>query len=216
MLPHRNPQDVRGALLIALTGVRVSSCCSTCSHACCSAAACRSWTRAMRVWTFHRRPTCPRMVVTVPPSLSCQYPVPRRVAEPELEKGRLRHQLAGPSRPGRLLPSPRRRHLPRSRLAVEIRQGGPQVEQPPAAARRAHRLLADRNLLHAFDNQKNRVPTVVVAALFQKDPQALIAHPGSWLTSASRRSRGPRRPDRPRTVSSPGWQWCSRCTTLRG
>ena len=34
------------------------------------------------------------------------------------------------------------------------------------------------NLLHSFDNVKNGVPTVVVAAMFQKDPQALIAHPG--------------------------------------
>jgi NitT/TauT family transport system substrate-binding protein len=34
------------------------------------------------------------------------------------------------------------------------------------------------NLLHSFDNVKNKVPTVVVAAMFQKDPQALLAHPG--------------------------------------
>jgi NitT/TauT family transport system substrate-binding protein len=34
------------------------------------------------------------------------------------------------------------------------------------------------NLLHSFDNVRNGVPTVVVAAIFQKDPQALIAHPG--------------------------------------
>jgi NitT/TauT family transport system substrate-binding protein len=34
------------------------------------------------------------------------------------------------------------------------------------------------NLLHSFDNVRNEVPTVVVAAIFQKDPQALIAHPG--------------------------------------
>ena len=33
------------------------------------------------------------------------------------------------------------------------------------------------NLLHSFDNVKNKVPTVVVAAMFQKDPQALLAHP---------------------------------------
>jgi len=38
--------------------------------------------------------------------------------------------------------------------------------------------LMTGNLLHNFDNVKNGVPTVVVAAMFQKDPQALIAHPG--------------------------------------
>jgi NitT/TauT family transport system substrate-binding protein len=34
------------------------------------------------------------------------------------------------------------------------------------------------NLLHSFDNVKNGIPVVVVAAVFQKDPQALMAHPG--------------------------------------
>jgi NitT/TauT family transport system substrate-binding protein len=32
--------------------------------------------------------------------------------------------------------------------------------------------------LHSFDNVKNKVPVVAVAAMFQKDPQALMAHPG--------------------------------------
>jgi NitT/TauT family transport system substrate-binding protein len=61
---------------------------------------------------------------------------------------------------------------------VEIRQGGPQVNNRPLLPARRIDFLLTGNLLHAFDNQKNRVPTVVVAALFQKDPQALIAHPG--------------------------------------
>jgi NitT/TauT family transport system substrate-binding protein len=38
--------------------------------------------------------------------------------------------------------------------------------------------LMTGNLLHSFDNVKNGLPIVVVAAIFQKDPQALIAHPG--------------------------------------
>jgi NitT/TauT family transport system substrate-binding protein len=38
--------------------------------------------------------------------------------------------------------------------------------------------LMTGNLLHSFDNVHNGVPTVVVAAIFQKDPQALLAHPG--------------------------------------
>ena len=63
-------------------------------------------------------------------------------------------------------------------LAVEIRQGGPQVNNRPLLPAGRIDFLLTGNLLHAFDNQKNRVPTVVVAALFQKDPQALIAHPG--------------------------------------
>jgi NitT/TauT family transport system substrate-binding protein len=38
--------------------------------------------------------------------------------------------------------------------------------------------LMGGNLLQAFDNVKNGVPTTVVAAIFQKDPQAIFAHPG--------------------------------------
>jgi NitT/TauT family transport system substrate-binding protein len=38
--------------------------------------------------------------------------------------------------------------------------------------------LMTGNLLHSFDSVKNGLPTVVVAAIFQKDPQALLAHPG--------------------------------------
>jgi NitT/TauT family transport system substrate-binding protein len=63
-------------------------------------------------------------------------------------------------------------------LDVEIRQGGPQVNNRPLLAAGRIDFLIAGNLLHAFDNVKNGVPTVVVAAIFQKDPQALIAHPG--------------------------------------
>lgn len=63
-------------------------------------------------------------------------------------------------------------------LEVEIRQGGPQVNNRPLLAAGRIDFLMAGNLLHAFDNVKNGVPTVVVAAMFQKDPQALIAHPG--------------------------------------
>ncbi len=63
-------------------------------------------------------------------------------------------------------------------LDVEIRQGGPQVNNRPLLAAGRIDFLIAGNLLHAFDNVRNGVPTVVVAAIFQKDPQALIAHPG--------------------------------------
>jgi NitT/TauT family transport system substrate-binding protein len=47
------------------------------------------------------------------------------------------------------------------------------------------------NLLHSFDNVKNGVPTVVVAAMFQKDPQALIAHPGQGYESFEKLKTAP-------------------------
>ncbi len=63
-------------------------------------------------------------------------------------------------------------------LDVTIVQGGPQVNNRPLLPAGRIDFLMTGNLLHSFDNIKNGVPTVVVAAMFQKDPQALIAHPG--------------------------------------
>src|SRR6201991_1637021 len=63
-------------------------------------------------------------------------------------------------------------------LDVTIVQGGPSVNNRPLLPAGRIDFLMTGNLLHSFDNVKNGVPTVVVAAIFQKDPQALLAHPG--------------------------------------
>ena len=63
-------------------------------------------------------------------------------------------------------------------LEVEIRQGGPQVNNRPLLPAGRIDFLMAGNLLHSFDNAKQGVPVVAVAAIFQKDPQALLAHPG--------------------------------------
>lgn len=63
-------------------------------------------------------------------------------------------------------------------LQVEIRQGGPQVNNRPLLPAGRIDFLMTGNLLHSFDNARQGVPTKPVAAVFQKDPQALIAHPG--------------------------------------
>lgn len=62
-------------------------------------------------------------------------------------------------------------------LEVEIRQGGPQVNNRPLLPAGKIDFLMTGNLLHSFDNVKNGVPVIVVASMFQKDPQALMAHP---------------------------------------
>jgi NitT/TauT family transport system substrate-binding protein len=62
-------------------------------------------------------------------------------------------------------------------LDVTILQGGPSVNNRPLLPAGRIDFLMTGNLLHSFDNVRNEVPTVVVAAIFQKDPQALIAHP---------------------------------------
>ena len=63
-------------------------------------------------------------------------------------------------------------------LQVEIRPGGPQVNNRPLLPASKIDFLMTGNLLHSFDNVKNGVPVITVASLFQKDPQALLAHPG--------------------------------------
>jgi NitT/TauT family transport system substrate-binding protein len=68
-------------------------------------------------------------------------------------------------------------------LELTLRQGGPQVNNRPLLPAGKVDFLMTGNLLHSFDNVKNKVPTVVVAAMFQKDPQALIAHPGQGYDS---------------------------------
>jgi NitT/TauT family transport system substrate-binding protein len=68
-------------------------------------------------------------------------------------------------------------------LEVTIQPGGPQVNNRPLLPAGKIDFLMTGNLLHSFDNVKNQVPTVVVAALFQKDPQALMAHPGQGYES---------------------------------
>ena len=66
-------------------------------------------------------------------------------------------------------------------LEVEIRPGGPQVNNRPLLPAGRIDFLMTGNLLHSFDNVRNGVPTVVVASMFQKDPQALFARPGGAI-----------------------------------
>jgi NitT/TauT family transport system substrate-binding protein len=63
-------------------------------------------------------------------------------------------------------------------LDVEIQQGGPQVNNRPLLPVGKIDFLMTGNLLLTFDQVKNGVPVTVVGAIFQKDPQAIIAHPG--------------------------------------
>jgi len=63
-------------------------------------------------------------------------------------------------------------------LDVRILQGGPQVNNAALLPAGRVDFLMTGNLLHSFDGVRNGLPNIVVAAIFQKDPQALIAHPG--------------------------------------
>ncbi|MGH7113925.1 MAG: ABC transporter substrate-binding protein [Stellaceae bacterium] len=68
-------------------------------------------------------------------------------------------------------------------LDVELRQGGPQVNHAQLlAAGRLDFNIATNSFVPLNFVQEN-VPMVAVAALFQKDPSVLIAHPGQGDTS---------------------------------
>ncbi len=63
-------------------------------------------------------------------------------------------------------------------LDVAIVPGGPYVNNRILLPVGRLDFFMSANTLQAFDAVAQNVPTLVVAALFQKDPQVLIAHPG--------------------------------------
>lgn len=65
-------------------------------------------------------------------------------------------------------------------LDVEIIPGGPQINNRPTLPAGRLDFLIAGNLLLPFDNVRNGIPTKAVAAFFQKDPQALMAHKGAY------------------------------------
>jgi len=65
-------------------------------------------------------------------------------------------------------------------LDVEIMMGGPQMNNRPMLIAGKLDFLMTGNLLLSFDNIRNGIPTMVVGAFFQKDPQAIISHSGKY------------------------------------
>lgn len=63
-------------------------------------------------------------------------------------------------------------------LEVDIQMGGPSANNRILLPVGKIDFLMGGNMLQAFDAVKQKIPTVVVAAHFQKDPQGIIAHPG--------------------------------------
>jgi NitT/TauT family transport system substrate-binding protein len=68
-------------------------------------------------------------------------------------------------------------------LEVTIKPGGPMVNNRPLLSFGQVDFLIGTNLLQAFDAVKQGIPTKVVAAFFQKDPQCILVHgDGPWKT----------------------------------
>src|ERR1700759_2137239 len=63
-------------------------------------------------------------------------------------------------------------------LDVTIVPGGPQVNNRLLLLASKIDFFMSANSLQSFDAVAQNIPTLAVAAMFQKDPQVLIAHPG--------------------------------------
>jgi NitT/TauT family transport system substrate-binding protein len=66
-------------------------------------------------------------------------------------------------------------------LDVTIRQGGPQVNHAQLLAAGRIDFNMGGNLFGQFNFTQNDIPMVTVAAIFQKEPQVLLAHPGTGV-----------------------------------
>ena len=66
-------------------------------------------------------------------------------------------------------------------LDVTIVPGGPQINNRILLAVGKLDFFMSANTLQSFDAVEQNVPTVAVAAMFQKDPQVLIAHPDAGV-----------------------------------
>jgi len=67
-------------------------------------------------------------------------------------------------------------------LDVTIVPGGPQVNNRILLPVGKLDFFMSANTLQSFDAVAQNVPTIVVAAMFQKDPQVLIAHPDQGIS----------------------------------
>jgi NitT/TauT family transport system substrate-binding protein len=66
-------------------------------------------------------------------------------------------------------------------LDVTIVPGGPQVNNRLLLLARKIDFFMSANSLQGFDAVAQNIPNVAVAAVFQKDPQVLLAHPGEGI-----------------------------------
>jgi NitT/TauT family transport system substrate-binding protein len=66
-------------------------------------------------------------------------------------------------------------------LKVTIVPGGPRANNRMLMAAGRLDFYMGGNLIQAFAAAEKDIPTIVVAAHFQKDPQALMSHPGQGL-----------------------------------
>ena len=101
-----------------------------------------------------------------------------------VRQGHVRNELAGRSRAWRLLSGLGRRHLRQVRARRDHPARRTAGQPPPPAAGRQNRFPHGCESLQTFDAVAQNIPTIAIAAMFQKDPQVLIAHPDRASTSS--------------------------------
>lgn len=75
-------------------------------------------------------------------------------------------------------------------LDVQLLQGGPQVNNRTMLPAGKVEFLLTGGLLTALETTRSKIPTVIVASFFQKDPTGLIAHAGRYKDFAELKKAG--------------------------
>ena len=76
-------------------------------------------------------------------------------------------------------------------LEVKILPGGPQANNRLLLTSGKIEFYMGGNMLQAYDAVAQKIPTVVVAAMFQKDPQIVMSHPGEGLDKFADLTKAP-------------------------
>ena len=90
-------------------------------------------------------------------------------------------------------------------LEVKILPGGPQANNRLLLTSGKIEFYMVGNMLQSFDSVAQKIPTIIVAAIFQKDPQIFMSHPGVGLDKFSDLVNAPAFVGKEGTVSF--YQW---------
>ncbi len=76
-------------------------------------------------------------------------------------------------------------------LEVKILPGGPQANNRLLLTSGKIEFYMGGNMLQAYDAVAQKIPTIVVSAIFQKDPQIFMSHPGEGLDKFADLTKSP-------------------------
>lgn len=112
------------------------------------------------------------------PAASSSPPAPAKKEGPELRKVRFGTNWVAQAEHGGYYQAVADGTYKKYGLDVEIVQGGPNINNRILLPVGKIDFFMSANSLQGFDAVEQKIPTVAVAASFQKDPQVFLAHPG--------------------------------------